>query len=85
MVHVVDEPYWISRGDVDKYYEGKMVILIYNSSKKESGLIAAHSDGNEATVNEDRQVLLDILRYQYKGKGKLVSGYIHDGSMFVCI
>ena len=85
MIRIIEQPYQISRNDIDERFEGKMVLLAYNSVDTEDGLIVAHSDGNVITENEDRNSLLEILRKQYNGCGKLVSGYAYDGSEFVCI
>ena len=85
MIHVIEQPYFIPRNEVDEQFEGRTVLLAYNSDNTESGLLVAYSDGNDENLNEDRKALLEILRLRYKGRGKIVSGYIHDGSELVCI
>jgi hypothetical protein len=85
MIQVVDKPYFIPRNDVDTQFEGRTVLLIFNSDNTESGLLAAYSDGNADTVNEDFDSLFEILMNQYNGQGKIISGYIYDGSELVCI
>lgn len=88
MIQIVEKPYFLPSNEVDKQFEGKMVLLVCNSESMESTeskFIAAHSDGNKDTEYEDRKYLLDILRQKYHGRGKLVTGYVYDGSNFVCI
>ena len=85
MIQVVERPYFLPRPEVEKQFEGRMVLLIYNSENTESGLIAAYSDGNENTEDEDRDHLFKILRRQYDNRGKIITGYVYDGSNFVCI
>jgi len=84
MITRVAEPYYIKRNDVDEQFEGRMVALIYAKNEgKESGIIVAHSDGNPETKEQDRTELLDIIRNEYQCKGKMITGYKYDGSLFV--
>jgi len=85
MIQLVEQPYFLPRNEVEKQFEGRMVLLVYNSENTESGLIAAYSDGNEYTKDEDRNNLFNILRQQYNNHGKIITGYVYDGSNFVCI
>ena len=85
MIQVVEQPYFLPRNEVDRQFEGRMVLLAYNSENTEGELIVAYSDGNKITKNEDRRSLLNILRQKYNGQGKLITGYVYDGSNFVCI
>jgi hypothetical protein len=85
MIQVVEQPYFLPRPEVEKQFEGRMVLLAYNSENTESGLIVAYSDGNKDTKNEDRNNLFKILRQQYDNRGKIITGYVYDGSNFVCI
>jgi len=85
MIQVVEQPYFLPRNEVDRQFEGRMVLLVHNSETTENELIVAYSDGNRDTKNEDRRHLLDILRQKYNGQGKLITGYVYDGSNFVCI
>ena len=62
-----------------------MVLLAHNSENTESGLLVAYSDGNPDTEKDDRKSLYEILRLRYNGRGKVVFGYVYDGSEFVCI
>jgi len=85
MIHVVEQPYFIPRNDIDEQFEGKYVLLAYNSENTESGLLVAYSDGNPATENEDYESLFETLQAQYNGNGIIVFGYVYDGSELVCI
>jgi len=85
MIQVVEQPYFLPRNEVDKQFEGRMVLLAYNSENNKNELIVAYSDGNKNTKDEDRRDLLNILRQKYNGRGKLITGYVYDGSNFVCI
>jgi hypothetical protein len=85
MIQVVEKPYTLSQSELDRQFEDRMVVLVRSSENSEYDLIVAHSDGNKATEDEDRNSLLDIIWYKYKGKGKLTSGFVYDGSNFVCI
>jgi len=85
MIQLVEQPYFIPRNDVDTQFEGKLVLLVFNSDNTESGLLTAYSDGNTDSENEDYETLFEILMNQYNGHGKIVSGYVYDGSELVCI
>lgn len=85
MIRVVEHPYFIPRDEVDKQFEGKMVLLAFDSEDTESGLLVAYSDGNDANEDEDFNYLYEILQQRYNGHGKIVSGYMYDGSELVCI
>ena len=80
MVHVVEQPYFIPRNDVDTQFEGKYVLLAYTSENTESGFLVAYSDGNPDSEDEDYESLFEILQCQYNGHGKIVFGYVYDGS-----
>ena len=85
MIQVVEQPYFISRNDVDTQFEGKLVLLAHNADNAEDDLLVAYSDGNTDTENEDRESLYEILRTGYNGNGIVVFGYVYDGSELVCI
>jgi len=85
MIHVVDQPYFIPRNEVDEQFEGKFVLLAYNSEDTERCLVAAYSDGNPENEDKDYEYLFEVLRNQYNGNGIIVFGYVHDGSELVCI
>ena len=85
MIQVVEQPYFLPRPEIEKQFEGKMVLFAYNSENTESGLIVAYSDGNEDTEDEDRDNLFKILRQRYNNRGKIITGYVYGGSNFVCI
>ncbi|MCL2189785.1 MAG: hypothetical protein FWB87_13585 [Defluviitaleaceae bacterium] len=85
MIQVIEQPYYIPRNEVDTQFEGRMVLIAFNSDDTESGLLVAYSDGSELTEDEDFNNLYEILQQRYSGNGKIVSGYVHDGSELVCI
>lgn len=85
MIQIIEQPYYIPRNDVDTQFEGKMVLLAFNSEDTESGLLVAYSDGTISNEDEDFNNLYILLQQRYNGNGKIVSGYVHDGSELVCI
>ena len=81
MITRVNEPYKISRGEVDQQFDNRWVLLIYRdlNSADGYGYIVAYGSDEEEEQDKDCAELDSISSYEYGGKAHLIHGYKYRG------